>query len=106
MLLLNAFSFNMVSVDVGNIRFDELSVGQAITLCHELSITSGVGHADTAAVFGQQLGIDVPMARISVSLEYGDCALVGQYSGPRLPEGATALPDGAAIRWLFVRVQR
>ena len=24
--------------------------------------------------------------------------------GPRLPEGATALPEGAAIKWYLVRI--
>lgn len=31
-------------------------------------------------------------------------AIVGQYDGPRLPEGAIALPEGASIRWVFVYV--
>jgi hypothetical protein len=39
-----------------------------------------------------------------VSLVPGDRVLVGQYSGTRLPEGATTLPEGATIRWLVVSV--
>ncbi len=68
--------------------------------------TSAVGHADTAAVFSDVLGIDVPCNRVSVSLDHCTTALVGQYSGPRLPEGATTLPEGATIKWMIVGVFR
>lgn len=58
-----------------------------------------VGHADTATLFGRLLGCDVEARRVTVSLDVGDLLIVGQYRGPRLPEGATQLPDGAAIQW-------
>ncbi len=71
---------------------------------------SGVGHADTAALFSTLLGVDIPCNRISIAVPervYGQeqeawTAIVGQYSGPRLPEGATTLPEGATIRWVKV----
>jgi hypothetical protein len=66
--------------------------------------TSAVGHETTAAIFATLLGREVPVARATLQLQPGDTVLVGQYSGPRLPEGATSLPDGAAIRWIVVRV--
>jgi hypothetical protein len=31
---------------------------------------------------------------------------VGQYTGPRLPEGSKTLPEGASVEWLFVTVDR
>ena len=62
-------------------------------------IVSAVGHADVAAIYSAALGIDIPVNRVSVKLEPRDELLVGQYVGPRLPEGATALPDGATIEW-------
>ena len=99
--LLNAFSLNMLSADA------DLSVRQ-ISLDDARKLSSGavsaVGHADTAAVFADVLGTPVPCNRVSVTLEDGDVALVGQYSGPRLPEGATSLPEGAAIKWMVVGV--
>ena len=49
-------------------------------------------------------GVEIPCNRATVALKEGDVALVGQYSGPRLPEGATSLPEGAAIKWLVVGV--
>jgi hypothetical protein len=42
--------------------------------------------------------------RVNVSLKPGDAAIVGQYIGPRLPEGATTLPEGATIKWLLTEV--
>lgn len=64
--------------------------------------TSAVGHADTANLFSGLLGVDVPAQRVNVKLTVEDTLLVGQYVGPRLPEGATTLPEGASIIWLRV----
>jgi hypothetical protein len=70
-----------------------------------LAATSAIGHADTAAVISGILGVQVPVNRVSVKLVPGhDAAIVAQYSGPRLPEGAKVLPDGAEIKWFAVRV--
>lgn len=66
------------------------------------TVVSAVGHADTAGLLGGLLGIDLQPARISVRLAHGDLAIVGQYVGPRLPEGCTVLPDGASIEWWLV----
>lgn len=64
---------------------------------------SAVGHADTAALFSQILGIPVAFNRISVKLSgYRERALVGQITGGRLPEGSTTLPDGVEIEWWVV----
>ena len=65
---------------------------------------SAVGHGETALVFSNVLDVDVPMNRATVSLEIGDTIIVGQYSGPRLPEGATMLPEGATIKWAQVSI--
>ena len=65
-------------------------------------IISAVGHADTAALFSAQLGREIPANRISVKLSPEDILVVGQYVGPRLPEGATGLPEGAKIEWWVV----
>ena len=101
MFILNAFSLNML---VGNadIVVREVSLETARNLAKVC--TSAVGHADTAAVFADVLGVPVACNRVSVTLRHGDTALVGQYSGPRLPEGATSLPEGATIKWMIVGV--
>ena len=101
MFLLNAFSLNMLAGDA------DLTVRQVgLHFARKLAggATSAVGHADTAAVFSDVLGVPVACDRVSVTLNPGDVALVGQYSGPRLPEGATSLPEGATIKWLLVGV--
>ena len=64
---------------------------------------SFVGHAGTARLFSAVLGIEVVVNRSSLSLsDPNDRLIVGQYVGPRLPEGATSLPDGAVIRWFQI----
>ena len=71
----------------------------------ECEIISAVGHANTAAVFASILGIPVKANRVNVKLKSGpegDVALIGQYIGPRLEEGATELPEGARIEWWMV----
>ena len=67
-------------------------------------VVSAIGHADTAAVVSNIIGREIPMNRVSVSLEPGDILYVAQLMGGRLPEGATALPDGFSIRFIEVKV--
>ena len=101
MFILNAFSLNMLA---GNADVIVRQVTQAVAASLAATCESAVGHADTAAVFSAVLGVTVPCNRATVALKKGDVALVGQYSGPRLPEGATSLPEGATIKWLIVGV--
>lgn len=65
-------------------------------------IVSAVGHEDTAAVFTGILGRPVPFNRVNVKVADDTILLVGQYIGPRLPTGATTLPEGAVIEWWSV----
>lgn len=104
MKLLNAFSFNMLAGFPATVEVKELSLEEARRLV-QAGFESAVGHPDTAAVFSDQLGVQVAANRVSVTLSEGEEALVGQYRGPRLPEGATTLPPGATIKWLRVRVR-
>lgn len=103
MFLLNAFSLNMLAGNA-DVHVRQVSLKTARNLARDA--VSAVGHADTASVFADVLGTDVPCNRVSVTLRHGDTALVGQYSGPRLAEGATSLPEGAAIKWMIVGVSR
>ena len=101
MFILNAFSLNMLGGNA-DVAVREVAVSVATSLAADC--TSVVGHADTAAVFSAVLGVTVPCNRATVALKEDDVALVGQYSGPRLPEGATSLPEGATIKWVVVGV--
>ncbi|MBD3216542.1 MAG: DUF1874 domain-containing protein [Candidatus Lokiarchaeota archaeon] len=112
MYIANAFSLQMqgehsassrkITLDdakeavIGAIRLDHGRIG------YGLRAVSCVGHKDIAAVMSDLLGYTVPSKRISVALEPGDTVIVGQYVGPRLPEGCTLLPEGAKIEWYEV----
>lgn len=99
----NAFSLNMLAEMPASIKVEEVGRDAAAALAAQA--VSAVGHADTAAVFSSVLGVPVPANRATVSLAKGDRVLVGQYRGPRLPEGATQLPEGATIQWIVVTVE-
>lgn len=95
--LVNAFSLNMLRSGDGRVDIRRVDLAEARTLAD--GATSAVGHADTAAVFASQLGMEVPLHRATIHLDPGDELLVGQLRGPRLPEGATKLPPGGSIVW-------
>lgn len=100
----NAFSAGMLDTlveDSVNVTFTLLTVEQASAWVREHAPRSCVGHADTAALVSALLGTSVALNRVSTSLRPGDKLLVAQYNGPRLPEGATSLPEGATLRWIL-----
>lgn len=70
---------------------------------NNVEIISCIGHQDTSNLFSKILEMDLPVNRISVKLnDDEDEILVGQYQGPRLPEGCLELPEGAIIEWWIV----
>jgi hypothetical protein len=106
MVVANAISLNMLPPEVqsGGIIFRRLGLSEAQRLVREAgTIVSAIGHADTARLVGAQLGIELPADRRSVTLG-NELMLVAQYTGPRLPEGATELPQGARIEYFAVRL--
>lgn len=99
-LVCNAFSINMLlPAETQNVSFVPMDVFLVRDLLGREAWESAVGHADTAAVFGDVLGVQIPVARVNVALRSDVCLIVGQYRGPRLPEGAKTLPEGAVIEW-------
>lgn len=103
-ILGNAFSLQMVEGDV-NIYVRDISEETVQTIASRTALYSIVGHADTAAVFSQRLGVEVANNRESITLQTGDALFVGQIMGGRLPEGATSLPEGFSLVWKVVRVE-
>ena len=99
--LSNAFSINMVD-GACSVNFTPISAEEASHLLDEF--TSGIGHPDTATVVSNILGKEVAPNRVSIQLAQGDVLIVAQYTGPRLPEGATTLPEGATIKFWRVEV--
>lgn len=103
----NALSLGMLDMEEGwarslIVRRVGIDIARAWVEGH--TPESCVGHADTADLLSALLGTPIAMRRVSTSLALGEQILVAQYTGPRLPEGATALPDGARIRWMHVTV--
>jgi hypothetical protein len=103
MILANAFSLNMVPSDFteGELFIRRISLEEAQEILG-FGFVSAVGHADTARVLSALLEVDVPVARVNVTLEPGGKILVAQYRGPRLPEGASRLPEGAEFVFYLV----
>ena len=102
----NVFTINMLDTHrvlcfnpVGVKAASWIAKGQ----CKEnFKFQSLVGHADMATVISEDLGVEIPHNRISVSLKPEDTLLVAQYKGPRLSEGTTKLPKGAIIEYWMV----
>jgi len=101
-ILSNAFSFNMAGNFPCRVEADELSLKEFTKELKNSSWESSIGHADMAAMLTAITGVEITANRRNDSLSNGDVLLLAQYSGPRLPEGAVALPDGAKIKFLRV----
>lgn len=94
----NAFSLQMLDANA----FYDISVCSVNPEDIPKKITSCIGHPDTAAVVSAELGRDIPVNRINAHLRPGDALYVAQFVGGRLPEGATRLPEGFAIKYMKV----
>tara|TARA_Y100001960_G_scaffold290977_1_gene331998 strand:+ start:495 stop:794 length:300 start_codon:yes stop_codon:yes gene_type:complete len=90
--------------DLPCVRFVDCPIDQVMEWLSIYDWESCVGHRDTATIFSNLLGIDVEHRRTSVTLSRGDSMVVGQYKGPRLEEGATALPEDSEIQWVYVEI--
>lgn len=99
MKIFNAFSINMLPGGC-EVKFEKIPV-----FLGQEKFESCIGHADTAKVISGILGVDLPMNRQTVTLEMGESVIVAQYTGTRLPEGATTLPEGATITFWKVTVK-
>lgn len=103
-ILANAFTLSMLPNDETTFtKNTPITVEQAREAL-EGGFTSAVGHESTAAVLSDMLGMPVSMNRINIKLSEHDTLIVAQYFGPRLPEGATTLPEGARIEFVMVNV--
>ena len=97
-ILVNAFSLTMLPVEAMNfIRVRKITPDEIPT-----DVESAIGHESTAKVVSSILGFEVKPNRVSVKLTESDVLYVAQYTGPRLPEGATTLPEGAHFEFYEV----
>ena len=105
MIITNAFSFNMIQDINCAVSVHSSPITSKEVKCRlQAGVESAVGHADTAAVISNMVGVEIPHERRSVSLRKGDSLIVAQYRGPRLPEGATTLPEGASMSFLLILI--
>ena len=99
-LLGNAFSLQMLDLTQGqNIKVTPI---QPIDV--PADAISVIGHQDMAVIVSNILGRPVAFNRVTSRLAQGDVLYVAQYTGGRLPEGATSLPAGADIKFLRVDI--
>ena len=100
----NAFSLNMLDGEPDR-YFHQLSVVE-LEGPNKVprDVMSVVGHPDMAKLLTEILGFEVPVNRQTFKIKLGDVLYVAQYSGSRLPAGATTLPEGAKIRFFKVDV--
>lgn len=97
-ILVNAFSLSMLPVEVMSfIRVRKITPDEIPT-----DVESAIGHQDTAKVVSSMLGFEVKPNRVSIKMSESDVLYVAQYTGPRLPEGATTLPEGASLEFFEV----
>ncbi len=71
----------------GDYSFVRIPREEARRLLQAEPFTSAIGHAATAAVMSEQLGIDVPLNRIQIAMDVADKAIVFRLRD-RLPEHA------------------
>lgn len=101
--LANAFSLNMVPADLpARLRLEELRL-QDVRRIQDLE--SHIGHESTCYLLSSLLGRPIELQRSTLCMSPGEMIIVAQYSGPRLPEGATSLPEGASIRFVAVTLE-
>jgi hypothetical protein len=48
--------------------------------------------------------MSIPMNRSNSKIDNEESVIVAQYVGPRLPEGAIELPEGATMKFIKVTV--
>lgn len=102
--VLNAFSISMLPSQGGTVKFTPLSSEEVMRAITGKIIVSHIGHSSTAAVIGKDLNINNLYTCRDNFILFNDAAIVAQYVGPRLPEGATELPEGATIKYFMVEL--
>lgn len=102
MYITNAFSLQMLDLtEISLISVKPISLEEVKSMKDNL--VSALGHQDIANVLSEMIGVKLPVNRISNKLEFDEPILVAQFTGGRLPEGATKLPEGFTIKFVLVK---
>ena len=100
--VLNAFSLSMVQmpaiVQARILEREELKSRLAA------GFESFIGHESLCPLLREMFDVSIFVNRQSVRLERGEEAVVFQYTGPRLPEGVTSLPEGSELVPMLITV--
>ena len=107
--LANAFSLTMlgsIELKPTENEYHVLTKKVSIDEIDTADIISAIGHADTANILSSILGTKIVPNRVSINLTYDDILYVAQYTGPRLPEGTTVLPEGSNFTFWKVKIGR
>lgn len=95
----------MIDIEViANVEFTAIIKEEAARLLFN-SVDSYIGHADTAAVVSDILGVEVECQRRFGHIDKGETAIVAQVVGGRLPEGCTKLSENMEIKFYKVEVK-
>ena len=98
--LVNAISLNMLGDGEGFLRSVGFHCYEMVNPPEDLSsYVSYIGHKELASILG------VACNRATLKVGIGDHLICAQYTGQRLPEGATSLPPDAKITWWEVSVR-
>ena len=103
----NAFSVNMMEAGRFHlVEFCPITKERFIETLKEEEWESSIGHQSMADLLSEMTGITIPMNRSSnkINCSQDGYILLAQYTGPRLPEGAIELPEGADIQFYVVHV--
>lgn len=101
--LANAFSLQMLPDGDVNVAVRSIPV-ESVKAMLGGDFANAIGHADTAAVVGSILGLDLQANRANIALNKGDVLVVAQLVGGRLPEGSTTLPEGFQLVFKLVTI--
>ena len=101
--IVNAISGNMFDLSKDfDLCWKPLSLNDVKKLLKKGDWKSVLGHDDIANLLSEMTGYHLEKNRVNNTLEFGDSAILAQYKGPRLEEGATKLPKGATIQFALV----
>ena len=109
MYLTNSFSINMLPIqqfsEGADVLCRPISREDAAARCAWEEPTCAIGHDDLWNIVKDELILaeDLTSERRTIALAPDNEVLVAQYTGPRLPEGCTELPEHAHIRYWLVK---
>lgn len=102
----NGFSINMIPANLTdfNVAFRKIAVEDVANILRNNNFESYIGHQDLANIVSFIVGVNIPYNRGNLLADKGAKLLICQYRGPRLPEGATMLPEGAVIEFYLAEI--